>query len=168
MASLSLIRFVRLFSSPFRLVPVLSIKRFKRDPMSLRCKKRYVRHTAENQTSFRSPTLRTFLRTSHDEALSSGTKAVPTDPPATVVQGPPTTRLQQLYWINATPMETNIAEADHARSAFKILESSIFTGQNRLLSGRSRRGSGHHGQPASLRAQHLRHGSRGGKLRADG
>jgi hypothetical protein len=54
---------------------------------------------------------------------------VPTDPTATVVPGPsPTTQLQQLYWINATPMETNIAEVDHATTAFPTLESSIFTG----------------------------------------
>jgi hypothetical protein len=54
---------------------------------------------------------------------------MPTDPAATVVPGPsPTTQLQQLYWINATPMETNIAEVDHATTAFRTLESSIFTG----------------------------------------
>jgi hypothetical protein len=54
---------------------------------------------------------------------------VPTDPSATVVPGPsPTTRLQQLYWINATPMETSIAQADHAASAFATLEGPVFTG----------------------------------------
>jgi glycogen debranching enzyme len=55
---------------------------------------------------------------------------VQTDPLATVVAGSaPTTQLQQLYWINATPMETNIAQADHANIAFPILEGSVFTGQ---------------------------------------
>jgi hypothetical protein len=54
---------------------------------------------------------------------------VATDPTATVVPGAsPTTRLQQLYWINATPMETNLAETDHATSAFAKLEGTTFTG----------------------------------------
>ncbi|MBV8900672.1 MAG: hypothetical protein JOY92_11250 [Verrucomicrobia bacterium] len=52
---------------------------------------------------------------------------VPTDPKAAL--GPqPINQLQQLYWINATPMETNIARPDHAATAFTTLESSIFTG----------------------------------------
>ncbi len=54
---------------------------------------------------------------------------VMTDPSATVVPGPsPTSRLQQLYWINATPMETSIAQGDHATSALQILETPLFTG----------------------------------------
>jgi hypothetical protein len=53
---------------------------------------------------------------------------VPTDPPAAVVTTLPINKLQQLYWIDATPMETNIAQADHASAAFPILESSVFTG----------------------------------------
>src|SRR6202011_595439 len=40
------------------------------------------------------------------------------------------TKLQQLYWTNATPMETNFASSDHANTAFPNLESSVFTGTN--------------------------------------
>jgi glycogen debranching enzyme len=50
-----------------------------------------------------------------------------TDPGATT--GPlPINQLQQLYWINATPMETNIARPGRAETAFSKLESSLFTG----------------------------------------
>lgn len=52
---------------------------------------------------------------------------VPTDPTAAL--GPnPINQLQQLYWINATPMETDIALPDHAATAFTTLESPILTG----------------------------------------
>ncbi|HEV3211345.1 MAG TPA: hypothetical protein VGY91_13880 [Chthoniobacterales bacterium] len=50
---------------------------------------------------------------------------VPTDPPATL--GPPT-QLEQLYWINATPMETSFASVPDASMAFPQLESSTFPG----------------------------------------
>jgi hypothetical protein len=50
---------------------------------------------------------------------------VPTDPPA--VTGPPT-QLEQLYWTNATPMETSSASVMDASMAFPQLESSTFTG----------------------------------------
>jgi hypothetical protein len=54
-------------------------------------------------------------------------QVVPTDPPATL--GPqPITKLEQLYWINATPMETSIASVQDASIAFPQLESSTFTG----------------------------------------
>jgi hypothetical protein len=53
---------------------------------------------------------------------------VQTDPTATVVTTLPINKLQQLYWINATPMETNIAKVDHASTAFPTLEGPIFTG----------------------------------------
>jgi hypothetical protein len=54
---------------------------------------------------------------------------VPTDP-AAVLGTAPITKLQQRYWTNATPMETNFASSDHANSAFQKLESSVFTGTN--------------------------------------
>jgi hypothetical protein len=40
------------------------------------------------------------------------------------------TKMQQLYWTNATPMETDFASSDHANTAFPKLESSVFTGAN--------------------------------------
>ncbi|MGC1296278.1 MAG: hypothetical protein WA869_14680, partial [Alloacidobacterium sp.] len=52
-------------------------------------------------------------------------KMVPTDPPATLA---PPTQLEQLYWINATPMETSFASVADASMAFPQLESSTFTG----------------------------------------
>lgn len=55
--------------------------------------------------------------------------AVPTDPPAYVAAGATSlTKLQQLFWTNATPMETSLASASHAQAAFARLESSTFTG----------------------------------------
>jgi hypothetical protein len=48
-----------------------------------------------------------------------------TDPPA--VTSPPT-QLEQLYWTNATPMETSFASVMDASMAFPQLESSTFTG----------------------------------------
>jgi len=54
---------------------------------------------------------------------------VPTNPLA-VLGAAPVTKLQQLYWINATPMETDFASSDHANAAFSHLESSVFTGTN--------------------------------------
>ncbi len=58
-------------------------------------------------------------------------KEVATDPGVVVVPGTtPITKLQGLYWTNAVPMETNLATADHAASAFPILESPIFTVPN--------------------------------------
>jgi hypothetical protein len=59
-------------------------------------------------------------------------QVVPTDPPAVTV--PPTQpghfyfQLEQLYWINATPMETSFASVSDASMAFPQLESSTFTG----------------------------------------
>jgi hypothetical protein len=52
---------------------------------------------------------------------------VPTDPPA-ALGTLPITQLEQLYWINATPMETSIASVLEASMAFPQLESSTFTG----------------------------------------
>jgi hypothetical protein len=52
---------------------------------------------------------------------------VPTDPPA-ALGTLPITQLEQLYWINATPMETSIAAVQQASVAFPQLESSTFTG----------------------------------------
>jgi hypothetical protein len=52
---------------------------------------------------------------------------VPTDPPA-ALGTLPVTQLEQLYWINATPMETSIASVQDASLAFPQLESSTFTG----------------------------------------
>ena len=54
---------------------------------------------------------------------------VPTDPLAALGSAP-MTKMQQLYWTNATPMETNFASSDHANTAFLNLESSAFTGTN--------------------------------------
>jgi hypothetical protein len=53
---------------------------------------------------------------------------VPTDPPAAVGTSPGYNRLEQLYWINATPMETSFASVPDASMAFPQLESSTFTG----------------------------------------
>jgi hypothetical protein len=53
---------------------------------------------------------------------------VPTDPPAALGPPPGITQLEQLYWINATPMETSFALAGDAAMAFPQLESSTFTG----------------------------------------
>ena len=54
-------------------------------------------------------------------------RIVPTDPPATLGTLP-ITQLEQLYWTNATPMETSFASVlDASRALFK-LESSAFTG----------------------------------------
>jgi hypothetical protein len=53
---------------------------------------------------------------------------VPTDPPAALGPPPGITQLEQLYWINATPMETSFALPGDAAMAFPQLESSTFTG----------------------------------------
>ena len=53
---------------------------------------------------------------------------VPTDPPAALGPPPGITQLEQLYWINATPMETSFASVADASMAFSQLESSTFTG----------------------------------------
>jgi hypothetical protein len=53
---------------------------------------------------------------------------VPTDPKATLGPPPGYTKLQQLFWINATPMETSFASVADASIAFPQLESSPFTG----------------------------------------
>ena len=53
---------------------------------------------------------------------------VPTDPPATLGPPPGITQLEQLFWINATPMETSFASVADASTAFPQLESSTFTG----------------------------------------
>jgi hypothetical protein len=52
---------------------------------------------------------------------------VPTDPGATLGTAP-VTQLEQYYWTNATPMETDYAPVAHAATAFSQLESSVFTG----------------------------------------
>src|SRR5258708_23903961 len=54
-------------------------------------------------------------------------QVVPTDPPA-AIGTLPITQLEQLYWINATPMETSITSVEDASIAFPQLESSTFTG----------------------------------------
>jgi hypothetical protein len=54
---------------------------------------------------------------------------VPADPLAALCSAP-ITKMQQLYWTNATPMETNFASSDRANTAFPNLESSVFTGTN--------------------------------------
>jgi hypothetical protein len=53
---------------------------------------------------------------------------VPTDPKATLGSTPGYTQLEQLFWINATPMETSFASVADASTAFPQLESSTFTG----------------------------------------
>ena len=53
---------------------------------------------------------------------------VPTDPGATLGTSAGYTQLEQLFWINATPMETSFASVDDAAMAFPKLESSTFTG----------------------------------------
>ena len=55
-------------------------------------------------------------------------RKVGTDPMAAL--GPlPINQLQQFYWINATPMETNIARPDRAETAFHLVEGQTFTGK---------------------------------------
>jgi hypothetical protein len=54
-------------------------------------------------------------------------QVVKTDPTATLGTQP-ITQLEQLYWTNATPMETGIAPVQDAKIAFPSLESSTFTG----------------------------------------
>jgi hypothetical protein len=51
-----------------------------------------------------------------------------TDPNATLGTMPGYTQLEQLFWINATPMETSFALVGDAAMAFPQLESSTFTG----------------------------------------
>lgn len=58
-------------------------------------------------------------------------KKVPTNPLA-ILGTSPTTKLQQLYWTNATPMETDVAPGEHASNALRRLESPVFTGTNGL------------------------------------
>lgn len=53
---------------------------------------------------------------------------VPTDPPAALGPPPGITQLEQLYWINATPMETSSASVSDAALVLPQLESSTFTG----------------------------------------
>jgi glycogen debranching enzyme len=54
---------------------------------------------------------------------------VATDPPAILgLRNQPFTQLQQLFWINATPMEANVALTQHAAVALLRLEESDFTG----------------------------------------
>jgi glycogen debranching enzyme len=55
-------------------------------------------------------------------------KKVLTDPNATLGTTPGYTQLEQLFWINATPMETSFASVADASTAFPQLESSTFTG----------------------------------------
>jgi hypothetical protein len=56
------------------------------------------------------------------------TQKVLTDPPAALSTKSTTQQLEQLYWINATPMETSFASVLDASIAFPQLESSTFTG----------------------------------------
>jgi hypothetical protein len=56
-------------------------------------------------------------------------RKVPTNPLAALGNAP-LTKLQQLYWTNATPMETGFASSCQAKTAFANLESSIFTDIN--------------------------------------
>jgi hypothetical protein len=58
-------------------------------------------------------------------------KKVPTDPLA-ILGTAPITKLQQLYWTNATPMETDLASSEHATNALRRLEAPVFTGANGL------------------------------------
>jgi hypothetical protein len=51
-----------------------------------------------------------------------------TDPKATLGPSCGYTQLEQLFWINATPMETSFASVADASTAFPQLESSTFTG----------------------------------------
>jgi hypothetical protein len=51
-----------------------------------------------------------------------------TDPNATLGTSPGYTQQEQLFWINATPMETSFASVPDASIAFPQLESSTFTG----------------------------------------
>ena len=54
---------------------------------------------------------------------------VPTDPNATLgLPNQTFTQLEQLFWINATPMETSIALPARAAAALPVLESPSFTG----------------------------------------
>ncbi|HEY2423341.1 MAG TPA: hypothetical protein VGH55_04505, partial [Chthoniobacterales bacterium] len=55
-------------------------------------------------------------------------KKVLTDPNATLGSGPGYSQLEQLFWINATPMETGFALPADAAMVFPQLESSTFTG----------------------------------------
>ena len=56
---------------------------------------------------------------------------VKTDPSATLgLPNQTFTQLEQLFWINATPMETSIALPARAATAFPMLESPSFTGTN--------------------------------------
>jgi hypothetical protein len=52
---------------------------------------------------------------------------VPTDPGATLGTSPGYTQLEQLFWINATTMETSFALPGDAAMAFPQFESSTFT-----------------------------------------
>jgi hypothetical protein len=52
---------------------------------------------------------------------------VKTDPPAQLGSAP-ITQLQQYFWINATPMETDFATTNHAVTAFPKLEGDLLTG----------------------------------------
>ena len=54
---------------------------------------------------------------------------VPTDPKATLGPPPGYTKLQQLFWIDATPLETSFASISDASMVLPQLESSTFTGK---------------------------------------
>jgi glycogen debranching enzyme len=54
-------------------------------------------------------------------------QVLPTDPTAATCPQPEM-QLEQLYWTNATPMETDIALPERAAAALPTLESPIFTG----------------------------------------
>jgi hypothetical protein len=70
-------------------------------------------------------------------------KMVPTDPKATTLgTGAGYTQLEQLFWTNATIMETGFASAGDASTAFPQLESSTLTGPTGFFQQASPPGNG--------------------------
>ncbi len=67
---------------------------------------------------------------------------VPDDPGATLGTTAPITKLQTFFWINATPMETDIALPERAVIAFPTLESARFTDLDPSSGGFYQQGSG--------------------------
>ena len=86
---------------------------------------------------------------------------VPTDPPA-ALGNLPITPLEQLYWTNATPMETSLASVLDASTAFTRLESSAFTGKTGFYQQAAPRWS------PGIRSQYRCDGHRRGQLWANG
>jgi hypothetical protein len=83
---------------------------------------------------------------------------VPTDPPA-ALGTLPITQLEQLYWINATPMETSTASVQDASVAFPPTRVNYFHRNDRFLSARSKP-AGHQRQSPSLCGEHGCDGNR--------